>query len=161
MKVKNAKAQAGVALIEFALVLPILMMVLMGLVELGRVTYFSIEVANAAHAGAQYGALSYPNVQGTNMGIAAADDGRNSISNLNTSGHYVCGCWNPVTGTETPATPTLDACSQPCASGGHIVTYAQVTVTGTIHSLLNYTAIGLPDHWDVTRVATMRVIQAQ
>jgi hypothetical protein len=41
------------------------------------------------------------------------------------------------------------------------VTYAQVSVTGTIHSLFNYTALGLPNQWTVTRVATIRVTQAE
>jgi Flp pilus assembly protein TadG len=152
--------ERGAALVEFALILPLLMLVLIGVIEMGRVAYFSIEVANAAHAGAQYGALGYSNGN-ANMKAAANKDGQNSISTFITNAQYVCACWNPNTGVETPASPTYPACGSTCATGGHMVTYAQVSVTGTIHTLFNYKALGLPDHWDVTRVATMRVTQAE
>lgn len=153
-------SQRGAALIEFALVTPLLIMVLIGLIEVGRLTYFSIEVANAAHAGAQYGALSYQNAGGSGMSVAAQNDGQNSISDLQTIADYVCACWNPSTAAETPTAPTQAACGVSCATGGHMVTYAQVSVTGTIHALFDYTAVGIPNQWAVTRVATMRVEQA-
>ena len=155
------KSQAGGALVEFAIAIPLLMMLLVGLIEIGRVTYFGIEVANAARAGAQYGSLSYPNTTGTNMQVAATNDGRNGISNLDTTGQYVCACWNPATGIETPTAPSAAACSVPCSTGGHSVTYAQVTVSGTIRPLFDYQALGLPDQWVITRVATIRVAQPQ
>jgi Flp pilus assembly protein TadG len=154
-------SQRGAAIIEFALVLPILMFLLVGLIEIGRVAYFNIEVANAAHAGAQYGAFGYPSANSTNMSVAAGKDGQNSVSSLVSSGSYVCSCWNPATGTESPATPTQSACGLPCATGGHSVTYAQVTVQGTINALFNYSALGLPRQWTVTHVATIRVVQTQ
>jgi Flp pilus assembly protein TadG len=152
--------ERGAALIEFALILPLLMLVLIGIIEMGRVAYFSIEVANAAHAGAQYGALGYSNGN-TNMRVVANKDGQNSISSFTTVAQYVCACWNPTTGVETPASPSVNGCGSTCATGGHLVTYAQVSVTGTIRTLFNYRMLGLPDHWDVTRVATMRVTQAE
>lgn len=152
--------ERGAALIEFALVTPLLIMVLIGLIEVGRLAYFGIEVANAAHAGAQYGAMSYRNAGGSGMNVAAQNDGRNSISDLRTTADYVCACWNPSTAVETPSAPTQTACALPCTAGGHMVTYAQVSVTGTMHALFNYTALGLPSQWAVTRVATMRVDQA-
>jgi Flp pilus assembly protein TadG len=154
--------QRGVALVEFALVLPVMMLLILGLIEVGRLTYFSIQVANAAHAGAQYGALQYANAaNNTNMGTAAVDDGKNSISNLQTAGQYVCACWNWSSGTQTPATPDYATCLPQCPADSHKVTYAQVSVTGKINSIFNYSALGLPTQWVVTRVATMRVVQAE
>lgn len=152
--------QRGAALIEFALVTPLLIMVLIGFIEVGRLAYFSIEVANAAHAGAQYGAISYRNAGGSGMGVAAQKDGQNSVSALQTTADYVCACWNPSTASETPSAPTQAACGVRCSTGGHSVTYARVSVTGTMYALFNYTALGLPSQWAVTRVATMRVDQA-
>lgn len=153
--------ERGGALVEFALILPLLILVLIGLVELGRLAYFTIEVTNAAHAGAQYGALGYPNAVSPNMKVAANKDGQNSISSFQMLANYVCACWNPTTGTETPSVPSQSACSSPCATGGHSLTYAQVSVTGTINTLFNYSMLGLPSQWTVTRVATMRVTQAE
>ena len=152
-------AQAGVALIEFAIVLPLLMMLLIGLIEVGRLAYFTIEVSNAAHAGAHYGAISPTStIQG--MHDATISDGQNSISNLTvTQNNYVCACWDTVTHTEAPATPTAAACGQPCSSGGTSVTYAQVTAQGTINTLFNYSGIGLANSWTVSRTAIIRVAQ--
>lgn len=158
---KNLKSQAGGALVEFAITIPLLMLLLVGLIEIGRVTYFGIEVANAARAGAQYGALSYPNSTGGNMQVAAQNDGRNSIANLQATAHYVCACWNSSSGRMTPAAPSVAACSVPCSTGGHVVSYAQVSVSGTMYPLLDYGFLGLPNHWVVTRLATIRVVQAQ
>jgi hypothetical protein len=95
------------------------------------------------------------------MNEAAIRDGQNSIdNNLVAQGSYVCACWNPTTATATPSTPTAAACGLPCSTGGHIVTYAQMSVTGKINSLFNYAALGLPNQWQVTRVATIRVMSS-
>ncbi len=45
----------GSALVEFALTMPVLVLLLMGAAEFGWVTYASDEVANAARAGVSYG----------------------------------------------------------------------------------------------------------
>lgn len=153
------RRERGAALVEFALVLPLLIALLVGIIEIGRLTYFAIQVANAAHAGAQYGALGFPNAASGNMQVVATKDGQNSISS--TSAQYVCACWNPATGSETPSVPSLAGCGSSCSTGGHLVTYAQVSATGTLHALFNYGFLGLPNQWTVTRVATIRVTQAE
>ena len=51
----KSKCDGGSALVEFALTLPVLVALILGAVELGWVTYGSIEVMNAARAGASYG----------------------------------------------------------------------------------------------------------
>lgn len=51
--------QAGTALIETALSLPLFCLMLMGAAEFARLAYAAIEVANAARAGADYGASSH------------------------------------------------------------------------------------------------------
>jgi len=152
--------QAGMALVEFAIILPLLMLLLVGLIEVGRLAYFTIEVGNAAHAGAQYGALSMSNAQDTTgMTNAAKDDGQNSISTLTVNANYVCACWNGTT--QTPSPPTHAACGLPCTGTGRAITYVQVSATGTINALMNYGALGLPSSWIVTRVATIRVSPRQ
>lgn len=149
--------ERGVALVELALALPALMMLLVGLIEFGRLAYFTIEVGNAAHAGAQYGSLSPTNTM-AGMQEAALGDGQNTIDPAMTAtAQSVCTCWSVSTQSESPSPPTPSACSLPCSSGGYRVTYAQVTVTGTINTLFNYGALGLPSSWTVSRTARMRV----
>jgi Flp pilus assembly protein TadG len=156
------KAQAGVALVEFALALPILMMLLVGIIEYGRYTYFGIEIGNAAHAGAEYGSQSASTgADVTGMKNAAIADGQNAIFPLNTSAvaaQDVCTCWSGTA--ESPSPPTAAACGQPCTTAGaRPVTYAQVTVTGTLTPLFNYSMLGLPSSWTVARTARIRILQ--
>jgi Flp pilus assembly protein TadG len=47
--------EQGVALVEFAIVVPILVLLVIGLIEVGRFTSYGIRLSNAAHAGATYG----------------------------------------------------------------------------------------------------------
>ena len=48
--------QRGAAMMEMAVVSPLLIVILIGMVDLGRSAYEAIEIENAAHAGASYGA---------------------------------------------------------------------------------------------------------
>lgn len=150
------RSQAGVALVEFALVLPILIMLLVGLVEIGRLAWYSIQIGNAAHAGAQYGAIPGNAGQLSGMVTVAQNDGQQSITALTASAQDVCSCW--IASASPAPAPTAAACGQPCANGGRQITYVQVTATGTISSIFNYTAFGLPSQWTVTRVATIRAV---
>ncbi len=47
----------GQALVEFALILPILLLLAFGCIDLGRVFYYQEAVTNVAREGARYGAL--------------------------------------------------------------------------------------------------------
>lgn len=49
--------ERGQALVEFALVIPILMLLVCGLVDLGRAVYVSNSLAEAARDGARYGSV--------------------------------------------------------------------------------------------------------
>lgn len=75
----------GQALVEISLTLPLLLLMLLGAVELARVTYAAIEVSNAAKAGAQYGSqggaysTDVPGIQ------TAAQNEALWLYNLNTS----------------------------------------------------------------------------
>ena len=51
--------QNGQSLIEFALVLPVLLLILLGALDLGRVSNTYVGITNASREGARYGA-SYP-----------------------------------------------------------------------------------------------------
>jgi len=156
-----SRSQSGVALIEFAIVLPLLMLLLIGLIEIGRLSCFALLVGNAAHAGAQYGSINLKNAQDSaGITAAATADGQNKISALNVSqAQTVCACW--INSANSPTTPTHALCGLPCSSGGRSVMYVQVTVQGTINALYNYTPLGLPTSWIITRSAILPVSQAQ
>lgn len=135
-------------MIEFALVAPILSLLLMGTIEIGRFTYFSILAANAARAGAQYGAQNVTTA-GDTAGItnAATLDGQ-SLSN-----------WSGGI-TPTVLCSVSGAAPAACSSSGsgpptNTIYYVRVQVTGTFNTLLHYPL--LPAHLPVSGSATMRV----
>lgn len=145
------QGQRGVALVEFAIAIPLLMLLLLGAAELGRYAYFSIIVANAARAGAQYGSQNGTTaLDSTGIQAAAQNDGTNGISALTVSTSPTCWCWN---GTAYSST----ACSLPlhCVSG-HAVEFISVTVSGTAHSIMKYPL--LPSTLPVSATTTMRLV---
>lgn len=60
------RSREGQAIVETALLLPILMLLVMGSADLGRVFYYSIAVTNAAREGARQGTY-YDPVSGSNV----------------------------------------------------------------------------------------------
>lgn len=152
MMFRSTHSQAGTALVEFALVLPLLMLLLLGVVEIGRYAYFAIQVGNAARAGAQYGAQNGTTAYDT-TGIvnAAKADGNNSVAGLTVTPSNYCWCWNGSSGS------TVSCNSGTCPNGSHLVEYVQVTVSGTVNPLFNYPF--LPSSLSVNNTATMRIAQ--
>lgn len=144
------RGQDGAALIEFALTTPLLMLLLMGLIEIGRFAYFSILVGNAAHAGAFYGSQSILTANDT-TGIqnAVLNDGQN-VSGLSASPAptIFLQCWNGTTATATTAST--------CTGGAHAVEYIQAGASGRFNALINWP--GLPQQMNLTRTATLRVL---
>lgn len=160
------RPQEGQALLEMALVTPLLLALALGVIELGRYAYVSILVGSAARAGAGYGAQGVRySVDSTGIQQAADNDFQNNgqdVAKLSISGGFgggtytSCGCDN--NGAVTPAGCT--AASNPTAGtcpAGHWVVMVSVQATGTFNSLFNYP--GIPKSITVDRTATMRVAQ--
>ncbi|MGC9523340.1 MAG: TadE/TadG family type IV pilus assembly protein [Anaerolineae bacterium] len=57
MERTNSEQTRGQSLVEFALVLPVLLLVLLGLVDFGRVYYVTVSLYDAAAEGAAYAAV--------------------------------------------------------------------------------------------------------
>jgi hypothetical protein len=55
---RNSKKQSAQGMVEFALVLPLLLLIMLGLMELGRMLAFYVAVASAAREGARYGSAA-------------------------------------------------------------------------------------------------------
>jgi Flp pilus assembly protein TadG len=141
--------QAGQALLEVALVTPLLLLLAVGIIEIGRYAYYSILVADAARAGAQYGAQNLATAADT-VGIrtAAENDGQN-LSELRVTVRHECGCTGSSIGDICPATA--------CASPNHALVYLKVTVSGKFNSLFKYP--GIPKSIDCDSTELMRVAQ--
>jgi Flp pilus assembly protein TadG len=152
------RSQSGQSLVELAFLTPILLLLLIGTIEMGRYTSLSILIGNAARAGAEYGAQNTTRA-GDSAGIQrAAMADLQDISGLSAPLSvspilFVCGCDNG--GSIIPSPETHSACSTSCNVSSHLVTSVQVTVTGTFSSMFNYP--GIPSPLTITSTATERV----
>jgi Flp pilus assembly protein TadG len=61
MNIKNSKKESGQTLVEFALVLPILLILIFGAIEFGRVFHATHVITSAAREGARVAAVGKPN----------------------------------------------------------------------------------------------------
>ncbi|HLI61853.1 MAG TPA: TadE/TadG family type IV pilus assembly protein [Terriglobales bacterium] len=128
----------GQTLVELALTLPVLVLLLFGAAEYGRLCYIGVEVTNAAHAGAIYGSQN----RGTasdNLGIttAANYDGANLTGMSVTSQDLCANLYSdpPATCPNSGTAPAIE----------YVQVNTQVTVASLFHSYGfggNYTLTG-------------------
>jgi Flp pilus assembly protein TadG len=156
------RSQTGNALVEFALVLPVVLLVTFGIIGVGRYAYFGMVVANAARAGAQYGAQPGNGASADTAGMinaAEADAANNGVATVTSpapSATSFCMYWD--WSTPNPASnPTPDPGCSPSTGTKQALVYVQVTVTGTAKSGFNVPF--LPSQVTITQTATQRVTQ--
>src|SRR5579863_4606473 len=154
MNRSNARrGESGASLVEFAVTAPIVGFLLVGLIEIGRFMFFSILAANAARAGAQYGAQDLTTAYDTS-GItnAALQDGQ-SLPNWTSSGGRITVQQLCAVSGGAPAPCTTSNTSAPPQNTTY---YVSVQVTGVFNTLLNYP--GLPNSVPISGSSMMRVI---
>jgi Flp pilus assembly protein TadG len=134
----------GQTVVELALLLPVLLTLMIGLIEIGRYAYFDILISNAARAGAQYGAQSLIQAADKNGIIAAAQN--DGLTTMKITPSQVCGCVATALG----GCPSGAVCPLP-------LVYVQVTATEKYSSLFKYP--GIPQTMTLTSTVTMRVSQ--
>ncbi len=134
---RHARPEAGGSLIEIALIFPVLALLLFGMVDLGRWVYLALEVASAAHAGAQYGSLSLANASNTAAIEAAAQADVPDIPGLSfVPPPSTSSCWCPS------APGTVVACgvypTNPCSPNGSQIVLLQVNTRTTYSPWIPY-----------------------
>ena len=150
--------QSGQSLLEIALLLPFLLLLTIGIIEVGRYAYISVLVGNAARAGAAYGAQGLAQSVDT-AGITAAatnDFQSNGYSGLQLTPAPSDTCQCDSLGTLTSPVSCTGSSAGTCASGHWIVTL-NVTASGTFNSMFQYP--GIPRSITLSSSAKMRVTQ--
>jgi Flp pilus assembly protein TadG len=126
---------AGQALVELALVLPVFILLLVGAVEIGRLAYASIEVSNAARAGVAYGSQNHTTASDTaNIRLAATKEAPNITSLATPVVTLVCSCSSGTSITCANAGTT-------CVSPAHIIEYVQVQTSAPVNTLFHFPGI--------------------
>lgn len=140
----HSGAEEGSSTIELALILPLLVLLFMGAIDLGTLYYKEIEVSSAAEAGALYG-LKYPtDVNG--MRAAAVLDAPN-VSGLTAVASYGCEC-------SDGSSPVASCTAVPTCSS-NFVNY--VSVTTSVQSNLLFAGAGMPGTITLSGSSRMRV----
>src|SRR6185437_14907439 len=110
MRIGTLRNDRGSAFVELALVLPLLTLVLIGAVELGRIAYFAIEVSNAARAGVAYGAQGPTTATDTPNITNAAQLDAADVPSLTVTSSTSCVCETVNTSTGVMTTTNLADC---------------------------------------------------
>jgi Flp pilus assembly protein TadG len=132
----------GGAMVELAVILPVLLLFAIGVMDYGRVFFRALIVANAARAGAEYGAYDQNATDSVDIRAFAKLEGQ-EISGLKVTSQRVCRCGD-----------TVVSCLATCAGYGPPRTYVEVTAVDTVALLLKYP--GLPSSVPISRTATFR-----
>jgi hypothetical protein len=125
-----ARAQA---LIEFAIILPVTLLLMLGLIEIGRGFVFGVTVQDGAHQGARLAANARVNPAITDrMILQRLIDG--SLPAL-------AGCALPTPITSTPVILVNPATSQPPCGGGTWTLTLAITPNGSATSRSSFSAL--------------------
>ena len=133
----------GTSLVEVALVMPFLLLLLLGAIDFGRAYYLAMEVAGAAHAGAEYGSQNPTDTTGIK---AAAKADAPDLPGLVSTPTYGCECSD---GTSF----SLNCGTKPTCTN-NVVYRVQVRVSATYTSWFPWP--GIPANISLSSSATMR-----
>lgn len=149
---RNRKREQGSAMVEFAVLLPLLFMLCMGATDFGRLFYHAVTVANAAGTGAFYGSLHRVNGAQTWIQEQRAIEDANNIEGVTAAAENFCECPGDP--------PTVIDCGEAdnpnaCPGYGLPRIYVRTGVQQTFETLGPYP--GIPSSTNVNRTIFMRV----
>jgi len=146
-------AEGGQSLVEFALMLPFMAVLLIGIVEIGRAAFISVVVSHGATAGVEYGAQNTTTASDiAGMTMAATQDSNYAV--MTATPTYGCQCDDGAGTSCTNPVPPEGSCSGISCSG-QVVECVQVKTNATFTPLFNYP--GLPSSFQANGNAVMRV----
>ena len=141
---------------ELAVLLPVLTLILLGIIEIGRAAFVSVAVDDAARAGAQYGAEGAATASDTTgINNAAQNDAQATLTAaavgnaMTVTSSTFCQCSN---GSSSPN------CASSDCSGDPYFEFVQVNTSVTFSPLLPYPT-SLPSSYTMGGKAVMRVSQ--
>jgi Flp pilus assembly protein TadG len=158
MRTRNDE-ERGSVLTEMAVCIPVVLVILLGAVDFGRAWVHANATANAAHAGAQFGAQNIAHAGNTpviedvvmrdlkasSMMKSIADGDSSSAASFSVESERYCMCDG---GNE------VDCDSGNCGPGQPSQMHVRVRVNSTFEPLFDYP--GLPDEIQIDRQASLR-----
>jgi Flp pilus assembly protein TadG len=143
----NCGRGGGQAAVELAFSVPLLIVLLLVVVEAGRICLVAVALSSAARAGVQYGAQSLTTVSDTaGMQNAAKADATN-LTGMTATGSYYCQC----------SDGSASTCLSTDCSSTHRLMYVKVATSATYTPIVNWP--GIPASTTLSSQAIMRVAQ--
>ncbi len=136
-------ASRGIATVEFALVSPLLLLLLAGVLDFSMLLRTATCAAEAARAGTEYGSKSATAAADTAGMQAAALDAVPGVAGMTATAARSCKC----------SDGSAVSCGSTCASGKMMV-YVQVTAQVAAHTVFDYSALNFSNA--VRATASMR-----
>jgi Flp pilus assembly protein TadG len=126
-------SRRGSAMVEFGLAFPVLCILLVGLLDLGKFSLQKSSLLQGAREGAHYGIMAYND----SANINATAQNATGLTGVTANNSVFCEC---VSGTAV-------ACNTTCAGGATLKRYVTVTTTKSFSSVLgaatlNFGALG-------------------
>jgi Flp pilus assembly protein TadG len=134
----------GSSFVELALMLPIMMLLFVPAVDIGRAFFTAIEVTSAAQAGTDYGIKNPSDVSGME---SASLKGATNLATLSSTATYGCEC--------SDGTSAVASCSSTPSCTYNYVSYVDVVTTATYVPTFNYP--GLPSSLKISKESRLRV----
>lgn len=134
----------GSAILETAILMPLMIAMIVGTVDFGRAYCTAIEVASAAHAGALYGTQNPTDTAGM---VSASELDAPDVSTLTPVATYGCEC--------SDGSSAVVSCTSTPTCTYNYVNYVSVTTTATYTPLIPYP--GVPHSLKLSSTALMRV----
>ena len=140
---RRRNSQTGSSLLELTIGFPFMMLLLMGVIDLGRAFHSAITLQGAAQAGAQRGItdLAYANNAAAQEKAGLSDTQDLDGVTVQASKYCQCGTGPQV------------ACTTTC-TWTKLRVYVRVTATQDFRTLVSYP--GVPDHVALKSIVTMR-----
>jgi len=151
---QSRSSQPGAAFVELVVTLPVLLVLLIGTADFARVFYTSIELTNAARAGAQFGGKDIGSCCSTDAHTAMETKARSSvnISGVTAAADHTCQCAQA-----DGSFPDTILCTDACPSPKFRVITVTVTASGQYNMISKYP--GIPRTLNISRASVMRVTE--
>lgn len=143
---KPATSRSGAAAVEAALLFPILLLLVAGLIDLSLGALASMQVKSAADAGARYASRNAWNVGAISAAVTSAT-GASGIAATPAPSQF-CAC--PTGGTLTP-----NSCSSACPNGTQPGLYGRVNAQKVYTPFMR--VVGLPPSITLTGQSVVRL----
>jgi Flp pilus assembly protein TadG len=130
-------------LVEVSLLLPLLLVMIAGVVDLGRALYYSDALASAASAGAIYGSQAPTDITGMENTV---DNDAAQVPEISAAASYGCEC-------QDGSGKSASCSTSPSCSNG-VVYYVTVTASSQFKPLVPWP--GIPSSFSLSSSSTMR-----